>query len=61
MFVERNRFGDINSIIHQFEAHAAPNPEDHEAKVACPAITPDRQRGHHPARVPLQGGSIPAR
>ena len=38
MFVERNRFGDIASIIHQFEAHAAPNPEDHEAKVACPAI-----------------------
>jgi pimeloyl-ACP methyl ester carboxylesterase len=38
MFVERNRSGDIDSIIHQFEAHAAPNPEDHEAKVACPAI-----------------------
>ena len=26
------------SIIHQFEAHAAPNPEDHEARIACPAI-----------------------
>ena len=26
---ERNRFGDIDSIIHQFEAHAAINAEDH--------------------------------
>ena len=38
MFCERNKFGDINSIIHQFEAHAATNPEDHEAKIACPSI-----------------------
>jgi pimeloyl-ACP methyl ester carboxylesterase len=38
MFCERNKFGDIDSIIHQFEAHAAPNPEDHEAKIACPSI-----------------------
>jgi len=29
---------DIDSIIHQFEAHAATNPEDHEAKIACPSI-----------------------
>ena len=38
MFAERNKFGDIDSIIHQFEAHAAPNPEDHEARIACPSI-----------------------
>jgi len=38
MFVERNRFGDIDSIIHQFEAHAQINAEDHESRVACPSI-----------------------
>ena len=38
MFTERNKFGDIDSIIHQFEAHAAPNPEDQEARIACPSI-----------------------
>jgi pimeloyl-ACP methyl ester carboxylesterase len=38
MFVERNRFGDISSIIHQFEAHAQVNAEDHESRVACPSI-----------------------
>ena len=38
---------------HQFEAHAQPNPEDHEAKVACPCDHPDRQRGRHaPECVP---------
>ncbi len=36
MFCERNKFGDIESIIHQFEAHAAPNPEDHEAQDRLP-------------------------
>ena len=38
MFAERNRFGDIDTIIQQFEAHAATEPEDHEAKIACPSI-----------------------
>ena len=38
MFCERNATSDLPSIIHQFEAHAQPNPEDHESKVACPSI-----------------------
>jgi pimeloyl-ACP methyl ester carboxylesterase len=38
MFTERDKFGDIDSIIHQFEAHAATNPEDQEARIACPSI-----------------------
>ena len=55
MFCERNKFGDIDSIIHQFEAHAAPNPEDHEAKIACPSIIlTGSEDNTHPNAFPLQ-------
>lgn len=38
MFAERNPHADLETIIRQFEAHAQPDAEDHQARVACPAI-----------------------
>ena len=38
LFVGRNAFGDVDTIIRQFEAYRQPEPEDHHARVACPAI-----------------------
>ena len=38
LFAERNAFGDVDTIITQFQAYRQPEPEDHHAKVACPAI-----------------------
>jgi pimeloyl-ACP methyl ester carboxylesterase len=38
LFAGRNASADAQSIIHQFEAHARPDAEDHHARVACPAI-----------------------
>ena len=29
---------DLQTIIHQFEAHAQPDAEDHQARIACPTI-----------------------
>src|SRR5437899_3352271 len=37
MFAERNKHADLGTIIRQFEAHAQPDPEDHQSRVACPA------------------------
>jgi pimeloyl-ACP methyl ester carboxylesterase len=38
LFAERNMFGDVDTIITQFEAYRQPEPEGHHAKVTCPAI-----------------------
>ena len=38
LFADRNVFGDVDTIITQFEAYRLPEPEGHHAKVACPAI-----------------------
>jgi pimeloyl-ACP methyl ester carboxylesterase len=38
LFAERNVFGDVDTIITQFEAYRQPEPDGHHAKVACPAI-----------------------
>ena len=38
VFTERNRHGDLATIIRQFEAHAQPDAADHQARIACPAI-----------------------
>jgi pimeloyl-ACP methyl ester carboxylesterase len=38
MFAERSPQADLQTIIHQFEAHAQPDAEDHQARVACPTI-----------------------
>src|SRR5207247_11387858 len=35
---DRNVFGDVATIITQFQAYQQPEPEGHHAKVACPAI-----------------------
>ena len=38
LFAERNVFGDVDTIIAQFQAYQQPEPEGHHANVACPAI-----------------------
>src|SRR6266496_168140 len=38
LFADRNVFGDVDTIITQFQAYRQPEPEGHHAKVACPAI-----------------------
>jgi pimeloyl-ACP methyl ester carboxylesterase len=38
MFAERNSHADLETIILQFEAHAQPDAEDHQARIACPTI-----------------------
>jgi pimeloyl-ACP methyl ester carboxylesterase len=38
MFAERNSHADLQTIIYQFEAHAKPDAEDHQARIACPTI-----------------------
>lgn len=38
LFAARNVYGDVDTIITQFEAYRQPEPDDHHAKVACPAI-----------------------
>ena len=38
LFAERNRYADLETVIRQFEAHAQPDAEDHQARVACPTI-----------------------
>ena len=38
LFADRNVFGDVDTIITQFQAYQQPEPEGHHAKVVCPAI-----------------------
>lgn len=38
LFTGRNATADVPSIIHQFHALAAPDPEDHHARIACPTV-----------------------
>jgi pimeloyl-ACP methyl ester carboxylesterase len=38
LFTERNRFADVETIIHQFEALAQPEPDGHFERIACPTI-----------------------
>src|SRR6516225_2806800 len=38
LFADRNVFGDVDTIVTQFQAYQQPEPEGHHAKVACPAI-----------------------
>jgi len=38
MFAERNSSADLETIVRQFEAHAQPDAEDHQARVTCPTI-----------------------
>lgn len=55
MFAERNRYGDIQSIIHQFEAHAQRDPEDHQSRVKCPSIIlSGSEDGTHQSAFALQ-------
>jgi pimeloyl-ACP methyl ester carboxylesterase len=52
VFTERNKSGDVETIITQFLAFQQPEPEDHDAKVACPTIiiTGSEDTTHRTAR-----------
>jgi pimeloyl-ACP methyl ester carboxylesterase len=53
LFAERNRFGDVDTIITQFRAYQQSEPADHHDKVACPAIiiTGSEDNAHKTARA----------
>jgi pimeloyl-ACP methyl ester carboxylesterase len=38
MFADRNGHTDVDTIVRQFEAHAQPDAEDHQSRIACPSI-----------------------
>jgi pimeloyl-ACP methyl ester carboxylesterase len=38
LFVERNENLDVASLLHQFEAHKMPDPDDLHSRISCPAI-----------------------
>jgi len=53
LFAERNKFGDVETIITQFRAYQQSEPKDHHDKVACPAIiiTGSEDNTHKTARA----------
>ena len=54
-FAERNKHADLGTIIRQFEAHAQPDPGDHQSRVACPAIIlSGSEDGTHQSAFALQ-------
>jgi pimeloyl-ACP methyl ester carboxylesterase len=38
LFMERNEYADVDSIIYQFEALAAPDPDNLHSGITCPSI-----------------------
>jgi pimeloyl-ACP methyl ester carboxylesterase len=38
LFTERNELADVETIIHQFKALAAPYPEGHHERIGCPSL-----------------------
>ena len=38
LFAERNRFADLETILHQFRALQRPEPEGHHEGIACPVV-----------------------
>ena len=55
LFTERNGHADVQSIIHQFEALAKPEPDDLHARIACPAIIlTGSEDGSHPRAAALK-------
>ena len=55
LFSERNRFADVETIIHQFKALAQPYPEGHHERIRCPVIIlTGSEDGTHPSSFALQ-------
>jgi hypothetical protein len=55
MFSERNEHADAETIIHQFRALAAPYPEGHHERIACPMIIlTGSEDGSHAGSFALQ-------
>lgn len=55
MFTERNDHADAETIIHQFRALAAPYPEGHHERIACPMIIlTGSEDGSHAGSFALQ-------
>ena len=55
LFADRNVFGDVDTIITQFEAYQQPEPPEHHAKVGCPSlIISGSEDGSHQSAFALQ-------
>jgi len=55
LFTERNRYADVETIIHQFKALAQPYPEEHHERIRCPVIIlTGSEDGSHPASFALK-------
>ncbi len=55
LFTERNRYADVETIIHQFKALAAPYPEGHHERLRCPVIIlTGSEDGSHPSAFALK-------
>jgi len=55
LFSERNRFADVETIIHQFKALAQPYPEGHHERIRCPVIIlTGSEDGSHPSAFALK-------
>ena len=49
LFTERNESADVQTILYQFEALSAPEPEGHHERIACPTVilTGSEDGTHH--------------
>ena len=55
LFAERNEFADVETILHQFRAMQAPEPEGHHSGIACPVtILTGSEDNSHPTAAALQ-------
>ena len=55
LFAERNDFADVDTILHQFRAMQAPEPEGHHSDIACPVIIlSGSEDNSHPTAAALQ-------
>ena len=62
LFAERNDFADVDTILHQFRAMQAPEPEGHHSGIACPVIIlSGSEDNSHPPRPRCRNGYRAAR
>jgi pimeloyl-ACP methyl ester carboxylesterase len=55
LFTERNRFADLQTILHQFRALQQAEPEGHYERIGCPTIIlTGSEDGAHQTAFPLQ-------
>jgi Predicted hydrolases or acyltransferases (alpha/beta hydrolase superfamily) len=59
LFMERNEYADVDSIIYQFEALAAPDPDDLHSGITCPSIILSGSEDNAHPRAPALKERIP--